>query len=734
MAVLAAILPVVSRSSCLALELYRFAASSPAEAESFLKVARAINGYAAILKQVGTIIKEDDRLPSYEALDVLEDVTVQSQTVLMEIENTTGLRRQEPSQERNGVRSSKDDPRNGTVDVIRLTYFAAHIECLRLTLAVLLQTLYTAQSIMWSKLRPTVSPKQAAKAVANEKVQLQTLIVEQQMSILSAAVLHKRVPRRDARFLMESDSSQSLVTSDRENTPPSPNHLYQYQDKYLGSLDTSDSTEGEWLPTVCGVAAPRTEQLLERWTSLPDFDERIRDAERKARTKKHENQQATVESDSEGEENGQGYRPNDAGLASAPPQRSGSVQPLFTDTTTLPIPVPHAKFGSSAPTTPVASPRTSRTTFEAPASPRASIGSLPVEAAAAVEAKEEDEDLELEIPWTLRTRKLEWRYVDGKVVGSNTELPPSTAFNDRPSQSWTEVMASWVCKEAIEESGYKVIQVQKERNDGRRTRFDTCFCIEQPLKFDQIKRLVERTVEIYRKNVPPTPPPPAPPRVRRTSFDRPPPGPPPSYLTKMAAQDRDRTPTASRPQIPLERSSSTLAYPPPPPPPPPLDRSMSMPGPGIVPPPYPPSINSQAPTRPVHMGNGQYSSLPSQNPYLPQVPLPASNGQPYPYPPPPNGGPYPGYPMPPYMQSPVSASSPQSRLRQSHVPFRPADRYDDDSMTSDSGSGERRRRRSRSRRRYERESEGRKKRHGKSAAAGTLLSIGGLTALLDGLG
>jgi len=66
MAVLAAILPIVSRSSCLALELYRFAASSSTEAESFLKVARAINGFAAILKQVGTIIKEDDRLPSYE--------------------------------------------------------------------------------------------------------------------------------------------------------------------------------------------------------------------------------------------------------------------------------------------------------------------------------------------------------------------------------------------------------------------------------------------------------------------------------------------------------------------------------------------------------------------------------------------------------------------------------------------------------------------------------------------
>lgn len=82
---------------------------------------------------------------------MLEDVTTQSQTVLLEIEDTTGLRRHEQTEKRDEAWSSKDWSRTGSVDVIRLTYFAAHLECLRLTLAVLLQTLYTAQSIMWSK-------------------------------------------------------------------------------------------------------------------------------------------------------------------------------------------------------------------------------------------------------------------------------------------------------------------------------------------------------------------------------------------------------------------------------------------------------------------------------------------------------------------------------------------------------------------------------------------------------
>lgn len=66
MAVLADILPVVSRSSALALKLYGVAVESPEAAKDLVAVANKTNGFAAILKQLGTIIKEDDRLPSPE--------------------------------------------------------------------------------------------------------------------------------------------------------------------------------------------------------------------------------------------------------------------------------------------------------------------------------------------------------------------------------------------------------------------------------------------------------------------------------------------------------------------------------------------------------------------------------------------------------------------------------------------------------------------------------------------
>lgn len=66
MAVLDNILPAVGRISGLSRELYRVAAANHKAAQDFIKAASSVNSFAATLKQIGTIIKEDDRLPSRE--------------------------------------------------------------------------------------------------------------------------------------------------------------------------------------------------------------------------------------------------------------------------------------------------------------------------------------------------------------------------------------------------------------------------------------------------------------------------------------------------------------------------------------------------------------------------------------------------------------------------------------------------------------------------------------------
>jgi hypothetical protein len=544
---------------------------------------------------------------------------------------------------------------------------------------------------------------------------------------------------------MDANSSSSLVAIDRNDTPK-PVRLHPYQDRYLASLGTSKFTERDALPAVCSISATHADRLLERWTSLPQFESRLRDEERELQRQKQETQQATVESDSEEEEPSRSSKLSGDGARRQ--RRSGSPEPLFTETDS--IPNPGKQYGPPAPDTPAATPRNSRDNLPPPTtdqhvspSPRSSVGSLPVEAAAAVEAKEEGNEVDLEIPWVLCTRKYYWKFIDAKQVSSNTDQAPTLAFLER--NSWTEIMASWVTKEAIREAGFRFEQVQKDRKDGRRTRPETCFCIERPLQFDQVKRLVERTVEMYRKTAPPTPPPP---QVRRSSFHRPPPLNPPKGILKGSTidRDRDRTPVPRNTYPQLDRANSSMHLPPPPGPPP-LDRSLSMPGPGLVPPtPSQVGINSRPPNLQIPgPPMGQYAPPRPQSPRLPQYP-PQNNGYPtqpintktaY-YPPPPPGNP--AYPHPQLQQYPIQ----QSPLRQSYTNPAPSSsrRYDDGFTTSDSEADRPRRRRSKSRSRYsydrERESGrdrdgGKKKSHTGGKAAGALLGVGGLTLLLDGL-
>jgi hypothetical protein len=570
--------------------------------------------------------------------------------------------------------------------------------------------------------------------------------VQQQLSILSASNLYEQSPRSDARLLMEADSSQSLVVTQRSKSPR-PTSLRSYQDEDLRSLDTSVYTEANGLPAVFNIASSRAEHLLQQWTSLPLFERRLRDEERELQRQRQEYQQATVESDSEEEQSRTSKLSGDGARRT---QRSGSMQPLFMEVNGLSSPPQEKQYGASAPPTPIASPRTSRTNMPpttndqyTATSPRSSLGSLPVEAAAAVEAKEEDSEVDLEIPWKLCTRKYYWRFIDAKLVSSNTDQAYSLAYLER--NSWTEIMASWVCKEAIREAGLRFTHYQKERKDNRKTRGEMCFCIERPLQFDQVKRLVERTVDIYRKAAPPTPP--QQPQARRSSFHRPP---PPSTTLKAGTFDRDRTPVPRNTHPPLDRSNSSMHFAPPPGPPP-LDRSLSVPGPGLIPPPpqqtfNPRTLNLQIP--------GQYAPQQPSRPHSPRLPQypPQANGYPSqpmnttaapPYYPPPPNNPFTNTPLSAHAQVqnpnyPIQASP----LRQSYMnpSFAGNRRYDDDFTTSESELERPRRRRSKSKSRtYEKERErerdkyGKKSHMGRKAAAGALLGVGGLTALLDGL-
>lgn len=548
------------------------------------------------------------------------------------------------------------------------------------------------------------------------------------MSILSASRLYEPI-RPDARLLMEKDSSKSIAT--RETGAPKPLDLHRYQERFLTSLYTSESREEDWLPAVCGISKSHLERLLERWTCLRQFHEKLADEERLMEAEKRENQQPTVESDSEDEfERGLRYSANGARLATPMPRRPPSVQPLFTEANTLPIPVPGSKFGPTAPLSPASSygvsPRSSGNALVSPipsgyspVSPRSSISSLPVEAAAAAEAKDKDDELSLGIPWQLCTRKHHWQYVDTKVESSNTDLSPATAYTDR--NGWTEILASWVCKEALNEKQYNYTQVQKVQQDGRRTKLETCFCIDQPLHFEQVQEIVERTVEIYRKSHrSPSP------NKRRTSFDR--------QISRR--EDQDKTPLANQHQRPSLERSTTFAFPPPPPHPPMLDRTLSLPGskpanhPMLSPNLNTPPIAIPFPTAP-YAGKPPYS--PQLPPHSPQT-TPYSPTAFYPHVPPAPVGGIPldprrlsnnALPPPSPLRHSLSQPQPQSHSHSNRTRDRD-DHYSSASTTSESDTTTRSKHRSRSRR----QSSSHKNKH---RTVGTLATVGGLAALLDGI-
>ncbi|KAF2710493.1 hypothetical protein K504DRAFT_361164, partial [Pleomassaria siparia CBS 279.74] len=500
MADLAAVFNIVSRASALALELYKFATTAPNAVNNINKLTRSISSFASTVKQVGAIIREDDSLPSHEAIEVLNNVLQQCNSLLTEVQFIFPLESSHSDSESKSkdvdYRNTSQDFRLSFIATARLDYVTAHLDCLKSTLSVLIQTMHTAQSVIWAMTRPTISPQQAARAVANEKMQLETLVIEQQTSILSASTLYAPT-RPDARLLMEVDSSQSLISTQGANSILNPADLFRYQVRFVEGLDALYTTENDWLLAICGESKTHFEHLLDRWTRLRQLQERIDDEERMVELQRRESLQPTVESDVE---DGVVAGNNNARLTTPTPGRTaaGGMQPLFTETTTFPIPVPDSNLGPTTSFSPASlddgtSPGSSGNLLSSvmaagysAVSPRSSISSLPAEAAAAIEAKENDDEVNLEIPWRICTRQHYWDFVDNKLVKKNTHHPPPTPVSDRNGS--TEILASWVCKEAITEAGFKYTKAQRDRPEGgRRTKYETLFVIQQSLSFHQVQ-------------------------------------------------------------------------------------------------------------------------------------------------------------------------------------------------------------------------------------------------------
>ncbi|KAF2749949.1 hypothetical protein M011DRAFT_284144 [Sporormia fimetaria CBS 119925] len=369
-----------------------------------------------------------------------------------------------------------------------------HLDALRATIIVLQQVLYTAQSVIWARVRPTISPTVTASAVANERKQLESAVIEQQLCILLARQTCQPT-NPGSNLAIGRDVGNALTPAHKIN----PNSLCRYQAEDLSTLDISKKDTEAWVPAICTRAGAHVENLLERWSRIRNIQESL---DREERQKKRETQQPTVESDDDSFST-MGLGEIESHL-SASPHPTGTLQSSFTEMADHTVPPSYSKHTPPMTPTSVYNSSPQRPKNLVSFSSAADTATSSLNTALASEMQNTEEDNSLEIPWTLCAGRYWWKYIDNRVIDSNTDQPTSTAFADRRSS--TEVLASWVCKEALQEEGYEYTLVQKERHDGQRTMFDPCFRIQRPLTFLQVQWLVERTIEIYRFSKTPTPP------------------------------------------------------------------------------------------------------------------------------------------------------------------------------------------------------------------------------------
>ncbi|KAF2142174.1 uncharacterized protein K452DRAFT_287392 [Aplosporella prunicola CBS 121167] len=508
----ASIIHVVAWGTRLSLNLYDFAIANPASTREANTLAKSVSLFALMLKQVGTSLKEDTTIPSGEAFETVQDIVLQANDVFAAIQAAVP-----DKSKRDGVRFENGHDgvkERGWSDVVhdRLRYMLPYVRSLNSTLAVMLQAFYTVRVIAWSRSRQDRLPPTAADAVANERAQLEVLIIEQQLLLLDVF---------DAFSTYQQTREEEGVAHQQDSTPP-PSKLSKYRDESIGEPQARRPL-AETSSLVRRASVNFSNVILARWTQLKALERRLSltdsEEDKPKPAERRRSYQPTVESVAS--DSMPPTARNSPELVKSPnPQRPPSAR------TTLPAPIPTSgvirstgpfspKTGAFSPSAGPYSPSTgpfspgpsysaspastayfpgsprraaaATTGFKAPPPRSASFhGTFPPRPPPAPDTttttKVEEETADgLDIPWRLWLQSNRWDFVDDKVVSTNAAVPPEQAFTDRAA--WTEIMQKWVRREALEEARYSFNQVQKEVSEGGRTRFETCFCIGRPLTY-----------------------------------------------------------------------------------------------------------------------------------------------------------------------------------------------------------------------------------------------------------
>ncbi|KIW01460.1 uncharacterized protein PV09_07217 [Verruconis gallopava] len=534
------VLSIVAWGTRLTFGLYDFSAAQSAApaSEDVNRLAKEVNLLSQVLRQIGSRLKEDGSLPSQEAFNTVRQTLDQCQDVFREVESLVPLNpSRQNSQDGSALSSTtgsmspwREDVEWNVLSQARAKYLLAHLEALRFTMSVMLQTLYTAKSIIWSNYERNQT---ASDAVVVEKSQMEILVVEQQLALLRAYRTYESFKRHiaNAPLLCQSPKSQALIRRDEHG--PNPRALVLYQEPTLAQTPLS-ANEADDLPKVRMVSSPYVDLLLSRWTRINTVEERLRLNERpreEPRREKFERrnwQAPAVESDWETEAYDRRGPPPTLRLTTDDP-----VLMHIDEERTMPSPIPagprpsslqphgppfspqsskswgptsggyfpqHVANGSRRHMSPGPSPLSSpRASFSdgLSAAPRSQSGAKGTGSDPRPQSPKQASKL-APIPYRLRINQWYWDYEDADLIGSNSKMSPHTAIKtvSKDTMPITEIFQEYVSREAIRQRGYEYTRVMRERVVNGRKQEDQCYCIEGALRPDQVQRLVELTERI----------------------------------------------------------------------------------------------------------------------------------------------------------------------------------------------------------------------------------------------
>jgi hypothetical protein len=557
------VLQMVAWGTRLSFGLYDFSASVSSATGDVTNLAKEVNLLSLVLRQVGATLKEDKQMPSDEAFEVVRQILQQCQDVFGEIEQIVPVRELQNAQGAEGLDNNalavrlRDGLDWNVLSRSKTQYLLAHLESLKLTLSVMLQTIYTAKITTWGRyigstrfglishanhINRSQINQLANDAVITERLQMESLVIEQQLSLLRSYKLYENFKQRVANtplLLSQSQHSQALVR--RDEYGPTPMALVRYQEPSLARVKPSVN-EMEDLVRIRRISSPFVDILLSRWTKLSDIEDRMQRLNMETPSplsstgsmsqhpqrleRRNSNwRPPNVESDDSDSDDGvpRNRRPRlhvstpgpvlmpvggdeESDVISPIPVPGAGLRPSrgpFSPAALSSSWAPSSNTGNYFPTGGSPQSATSRPRQSPGPSPRTSFSSeaptRPITAFKPTDSALQPSQQQPQrqgIPYRLRQRQNYWDFLDNMLIGANTQISHSSAMRERNGNAYTEIMSEFVSSKALRKGRYEYTRIQKDIGDRHRTRLETCYCIEGALSFNEILRLVDRTREI----------------------------------------------------------------------------------------------------------------------------------------------------------------------------------------------------------------------------------------------